>query len=171
MKKLIKAALPLLAICAVALPTTSMAQDAAPEISGAEAMFTVNNTWMMVATFLVFIMHLGFACVETGLTRAKNTVNILFKNTAIVSIGLLTYALMGFNMMYPGDFNGYFAPNFVPTVLEPVGLSAEDAALDYASVGSDFFFQLMFCATTASIVSGTVPAILRTPSLSDQKSS
>jgi hypothetical protein len=46
-------------------------------------MFTVNNTWMMVATFLVFIMHLGFATVESGLTRAKNTVNILFKNTLI----------------------------------------------------------------------------------------
>src|SRR6056297_3112606 len=66
-------------------------------------MFTINNTWMMVATFLVFVMHLGFATVETGLTRAKNTVNILFKNTAIVAIGLLTYTLIGFNLMYPGD--------------------------------------------------------------------
>ena len=59
MKKLMKAALPLLAICAVALPTAAMAEDAAPEITGADAMFTVNNTWMMVATFLVFIMHLA----------------------------------------------------------------------------------------------------------------
>ena len=67
-------------------------------------MFTVNNTWMLVATFLVFIMHLGFATLEAGLTRPKNTVNILFKNTAIVAIGILTYALDGFNLMYPGEF-------------------------------------------------------------------
>ena len=59
---------------------------------------------MLVATFLVFIMHLGFACLESGLTQAKNTVNILFKNTAIVAIGLITYAVMWFNLMYPGDF-------------------------------------------------------------------
>ena len=67
-------------------------------------MFTVNNTWMLVAAFLVFIMHLGFACLESGLTQAKNTVNILFKNISIVAIGLLTYAVVGFNLMYPGDF-------------------------------------------------------------------
>ena len=72
----------------------------------ASAMFTVNNTWMLIATLLVFIMHLGFACLETGLTRAKNATNILFKNTAIVSIGLLTYAICGFNLMYPGFAEG-----------------------------------------------------------------
>src|SRR6056300_507483 len=68
-------------------------------------LFTVNNLWMMISTFLVFIMHLGFASLEAGLTRSKNTVNILFKNTAIIAIGLLTYAAMGFNLMYPGDFS------------------------------------------------------------------
>jgi len=159
MKKLIKAALLLLAICAVALPTASMAQDAAPEITAADAMFTANNTWMMVATFLVFIMHLGFACVETGLTRAKNTVNILFKNTAIVSIGLLTYALMGFNLMYPGfaeGSSGFFA-------FAGFGVSAPEGAaglIDYAggsySYWTDFLFQGMFAATAATIVSGAV---------------
>jgi Amt family ammonium transporter len=77
------------------------AEAAAPAIS-VEG-FTVNNTWMMVSTFLVFIMHLGFATVEAGLCRAKNTVNILFKNTLIPAMGLLTYALMGFNLMYPGE--------------------------------------------------------------------
>ena len=71
--------------------------------TGDEAMFVVNNTWMMVATLLVFIMHLGFASLESGLTRSKNTVNILFKNTMIISIGLLTYAICGFNLMYPGE--------------------------------------------------------------------
>jgi len=90
---------------------------AAPEVAlGQEAeavsqeLFTVNNTWMLVATFLVFIMHLGFACLESGLTQAKNAVNILFKNTSIIAIGLLTYAVIGFNLMYPGDFSlgGFF---------------------------------------------------------------
>ena len=71
--------------------------------TGDEAMFAVNNVWMMVATFLVFIMHLGFASLEAGLTQAKHTVNILFKNTMIVAIGLLTYAVCGFNLMYPGE--------------------------------------------------------------------
>ena len=159
MRKLIKAALLLLTICAVAVPTASMAQDAAAEITAADAMFTANNTWMMVATFLVFIMHLGFACVETGLTRAKNTVNILFKNTAIVSIGLLTYALIGFNLMYPGFAEGsagFFA-------FAGFGVSAPEGAaglIDYAGGGysywTDFLFQGMFAATAATIVSGAV---------------
>ena len=61
-------------------------------VTGDEALFVANNLWMMVSTFLVFVMHLGFASLESGLTRAKNTVNILFKNTMIISIGLLTYA-------------------------------------------------------------------------------
>jgi Amt family ammonium transporter len=122
-------------------------------------MFTANNIWMMVSIFLVFIMHLGFATVETGLTRAKNTVNILFKNTAIVAIGLLTYAVIGFNLMYPGDFNiisGIFG--FAGFGIE----SPEGAAglIDYAggaySYWTDFLFQGMFAATAATIVSGAV---------------
>ena len=49
--------------------------------------FTINNTWMLVSTILVFLMHLGFAALEAGLTRAKNTVNILFKNTSFIAKG------------------------------------------------------------------------------------
>jgi Amt family ammonium transporter len=132
---------------------------AAEEISAADAMFTANNIWMMVSIFLVFIMHLGFATVETGLTRAKNTVNILFKNTAIVSIGLLTYTLMGFNLMYPGK------EWLIPGVLGFSGFgvaSPEGAAglIDYAggayTYWTDFLFQGMFAATAATIVSGAV---------------
>jgi Amt family ammonium transporter len=74
-----------------------------------QELFTVNNLWIMVATILVFIMHLGFAALEAGLTRAKNTVNILFKNTIIPALGLITYAFIGFNLMYPGEaFSGGF---------------------------------------------------------------
>ncbi len=123
----------------------------------ADAMFTVHNTWMLVATFLVFIMHLGFATLETGLTRAKNAVNILFKNTLIVSIGLLTYTLIGFNLMYPGEawFLGKFAG------FAGFGVQTDAAGLTPAynpsyTYWTDFLFQAMFAATAATIVSGAV---------------
>ena len=120
-------------------------------------MFTVNNTWMLVAAFLVFIMHLGFACLESGLTQAKNTANILFKNTTIVAIGLITYAFVGFNLMYPGDFSiGQFF-GFAGFGLDP---GAEGNTIAYAdgayTYWTDFIFQAMFAATGATIVSGAV---------------
>ena len=132
-------------------PSTGYAQETSPE------MFTVNNTWMLVATFLVFIMHLGFASLESGLTQAKNAVNILFKNTAIISIGLITYAVVGFNLMYPGDFSiGQFF-GFAGFGLDP---GAEGATVAYAdgayTYWTDFIFQAMFAATAATIVSGAV---------------
>ena len=135
----------------VLTPYLGYAQDASPE------MFTANNTWMLVATFLVFIMHLGFACLESGLTQAKNSVNILFKNTAVVSIGLITYAFVGFNLMYPGDFAlGQFL-GFAGFGLDP---GADGNTVAYADGGytywTDFIFQAMFAATAATIVSGAV---------------
>lgn len=138
----------------------AVAEAAAEEevaVTAADAMFTVNNTWMLVATFLVFLMHLGFACLEAGLTQAKNTVNILFKNTAIIAIGLLTYAICGFNLMYPGEFSmgGFFG--FAGFGIDP-GADGQTAA--YADGAytyyTDFLFQAMFAATAATIVSGAV---------------
>lgn len=124
-----------------------------------EAMFTANNTWMLVATILVFIMHLGFATLESGLTRSKNTVNIIFKNVAIVAIGLLTYAIAGFNLMYPGD--AWILGKFFG--FAGFGISAPEGAaglIDYAeghyTYWTDFIFQGMFAATAATIVSGAV---------------
>ncbi|GIV34353.1 MAG: ammonium transporter [Chitinophagales bacterium] len=118
--------------------------------------FTINNLWMMIAASLVFIMHLGFAGVESGLTRSKNTVNILFKNMMIVAIGLLTYALVGFNLMYPG-------PEFAGKLFgfAGFGLSLPQNGLspDYNpgyTYWTDFIFQAMFAATAATIVSGAV---------------
>lgn len=130
------------------------AQDATAD----HAVFVANNIWMMVATFLVFIMHLGFASLEAGLTRSKNTVNILFKNTFIISMGLLTYALMGFNLMYPGDFSvGQFFGFAGFGIATPEGA---DGLIAYADGGysywTDFLFQGMFAATAATIVSGAV---------------
>ena len=119
--------------------------------------FTANNIWMMVSTFLVFIMHLGFASVESGLTQSKNTVNILFKNTLIPCIGLLTYALVGFNLMYPGgDGGGWFGfAGFGVSVSDDVGGLTDVYNAGY-TYWTDFLFQGMFAATAATIVSGAV---------------
>ena len=121
------------------------------------AIFTVNNTWMMVATFLVFVMHLGFATLETGLTRAKNTVNILFKNTLIVAIGLLTYTLLGFNLMYPHD--AWLVGKFLGFTGFGIGTDAVGITSAYNpgyTYWTEFLFQGMFAATAATIVSGAV---------------
>jgi Amt family ammonium transporter len=139
-------------MCLAALPVWAAAQDA----SAADAMFAVNNTWMMVATFLVFIMHLGFATLESGLTQSKNTVNILFKNMGIVAIGLLTYAIVGFNLMYPGEFSisGFFGFAGFGIGTDAAGLTSEyNPGYTY---WTDFLFQGMFAATAATIVSGAV---------------
>ncbi|NCC50625.1 MAG: ammonium transporter [Spartobacteria bacterium] len=122
-----------------------------------DVMFTINNTWMLVATFLVFIMHLGFATLEAGLARAKNTVNILFKNTLIVAIGLLTYTLMGFNLMYPGD--SWILGHVIGFAGFGVGTDAAGLTAAYNpgyTYWTDFMFQGMFAATAATIVSGAV---------------
>ena len=149
-KSIVRHAAPALLLLLLA-PSIGYAQDASPE------MFTVNNTWMLVATFLVFIMHLGFACLESGLTQAKNAVNILFKNTAVVSIGLVTYAVVGFNLMYPGDFAlGQFF-GFAGFGLDPGAEGNTAAYADGAyTYWTDFIFQAMFAATAATIVSGAV---------------
>ncbi len=139
-----------LGVCA----TAAVAQE---EGGVSAEMFAVNNTWMMVSIFLVFIMHLGFATVETGLTRAKNTVNILFKNTAIVSIGLLTYTLMGFNLMYPGE--SWLIKGVLGFAGFGVGTDAAGVTSAYNpgyTYWTDFLFQGMFAATAATIVSGAV---------------
>ena len=122
------------------------------------SLYTVNNLWILVATCLVFVMHLGFACLEAGLVRRKNTVNILFKNSMIISIGLLLYYAIGFNLMYPGgDYAGGFFGAFSFGLNVPEGAAA---GIEYAdgnySFYSDFIFQAMFAATCATIVSGAV---------------
>ena len=121
------------------------------------AIFTSNNLWMMLCIALVFIMHLGFSLLEIGLTRAKNTINILFKNVIILIIGLLTYTLVGFNLMYPGaDFAGaFFGFSGFGLELPANGLSAEYYNGQY-TYWTEFLFQAMFAATAATIVSGAV---------------
>ena len=132
--------------------------------TAAEAMFTVHNLWMLIGTFLVFMMHLGFALLETGLTRAKNCVNILCKNLVTPCIGVLTFLVIGFGLMYPGDswlINGVLG--FAGSGLDcPAG----DAGLIGYNGGrytywTDFIFQAMFAATAVTIVSGAVAGRIR----------
>ncbi|TVZ17140.1 ammonium transporter [Maribacter sp. MAR_2009_72] len=121
-------------------------------------LFTANNVWMMLATALVFFMHTGFAFLEIGLTRQKNTINILFKNIFIITGGLLLYYAFGFNLMYPGFEDG----DMGILKFAGFGIAAPEGGMtpDYADGGytwwTDFLFQGMFAATAATIVSGAV---------------
>ena len=122
------------------------------------ALFTANNIWMMICTALVFFMHLGFSFLEIGLTRQKNTINILFKNFFVITVGLLLYAIGGFNLMYPGFEEGALGI----FKFAGFGIAAPDGGMTaaYADGGytwwTDFIFQGMFAATAATIVSGAV---------------
>jgi Amt family ammonium transporter len=143
----------------IAVETAAAAEEAATVTA---EMFTVNNLWVLMAGCLVFIMHLGFACLESGLTRAKNTVNILFKNSMIICIGLLTYAICGFVMMYPDGnwiLNGLLGWGGMGVTVAEADAAAKLTAA-YGDGGytwyTDFFFQAMFAATAATIVSGAV---------------
>ena len=165
--------------------TEEPAADAEPAVANEyDAMFVVNNLWIMLAGMLVFVMHLGFATLESGLTRSKNTVNILFKNTMIVCIGLITYGIVGFNLMYPGfdyegenpdlgyiklpddGFGGFGFLTNGPAIAslgddatqEQIQAFNASTTADYAdyTLFTDFFFQAMFAATCCTIVSGAV---------------
>lgn len=123
--------------------------------------FTVSMLWTVIAAALVFLMHLGFATLEAGLTQKKNTVNILFKNVWIISVGLLTYAAIGFNTHYPcGSWQienilGINGPISGLTGGENDTFAYGDVSLCMTAYG-DFIFQAMFAATAATIVSGAV---------------
>tara|TARA_B100001173_G_scaffold64429_1_gene54358 strand:+ start:975 stop:2210 length:1236 start_codon:yes stop_codon:yes gene_type:complete len=118
-------------------------------------LLTINNVWMMVCTFLVFFMHLGFTFLEIGLTRQKNSINILFKNFFVITAGLIIYCAIGFNLMYPSEWiiEGILG-------LPSPGLDSVTAAdLGYNegyTYWTDFLFQGMFAATAATIISGAV---------------
>ena len=122
-------------------------------------LLTTNNVWMMVCTALVFFMHLGFAFLEIGLTRQKNIINILFKNIFIITVGLLLYCIVGFNLMYPGFADGSLG--FFGFAGWGLDAPLKDGVLDLAynegyTYWTDFLFQGMFAATAATIVSGAV---------------
>jgi Amt family ammonium transporter len=141
---------------AILIASPAFAQEA-PEHS----VFILNSLLFLMSGFLVMFMACGFCMLESGLVRAKNTTMQLTKNISLFSLAAIGYYLIGYNLMYPlGSWSveGVLS-SLLPAVavLEAVGVTPDKADdLSYASTGSDFFFQLMFCAATASIVSGVL---------------
>ncbi len=141
------------------LPTLAAAEDA-PTLVATDTVFILNSLLFLVGGFLVFWMAAGFAMLEAGMVRSKNVTMQLTKNIALFSLAAVFYYLLGYNLMYPlgtWSMEGILSGVWGVAILEAVGIG-RDAADDYgyASTGSDFFFQLMFCAATASIVSGAL---------------
>ena len=147
-----------LAATLMALPSMGLAQEAEAAAPGFDEIgpYIMTTLLFCMAGFLVFFMAAGFAMLEGGLVRSKNVTMQMTKNISLYSVAAIMYWFMGFNLMYPGEFNGYVGSFFQMTTLDPVGVAAADADLGYASIGSDFFFQLVFVAATASIVSGAL---------------
>ena len=144
-----------LAGAATLLTSPAFAQEA-PEHS----VFILNSLLFLMAGFLVMFMACGFCMLEAGLVRSKNTTMQLTKNISLFSIAAVGYYLLGYNLMYPlgtWSVDGVFSGVIGVAVMEAVGISADKADdISYATTGSDYFFQLMFCAATASIVSGAL---------------
>lgn len=150
---------------AFAMPQALWAQETLPGVNAStDTIFILNSLLFLVGGFLVFFMAAGFAMLEAGLVRAKNVTMQLTKNMALFSFAAIAYYIVGYNLMYPlgnwaigSDETGGYLGAFGAAVLETVGVTADTADdYDYASTGSDFFFQLMFSAATASIVSGAL---------------
>ena len=137
------------------LATPALAQEV-PE----HGVFVLNSLLFLIGGVLVMFMACGFCMLETGLVRAKNTTMQLTKNVSLFAIAAIGYYIIGYNLMYPlgtWSVDGILSGVVGVAVLEAVGVAPEGADdLAYASTASDYFFQLMFCAATASIVSGTL---------------
>ncbi len=125
---------------------------------------TLDTLWVLLAGMLVFFMNLGFACVETGFARSKNAVNILSKNLIVFAVSSLGFLLLGFGFMF-GDGNGFIGLSglfmLTGTDTSPATNEAYEgvySALSWTGIPlyAKFFFQLVFCGTAATIVSGAV---------------
>lgn len=154
---------------AVGIGAASAALLAAPPAMAAveaETGYVFNTFSFLFSGALVMWMAAGFAMLESGMVRSKNTATICLKNIALYSIAGILYYLVGYNLMYVdvGGFMGSISFLYNPSDAELALLGAEeatdamvDAVVDNSySVGSDWFFQMVFVATAASIVSGTV---------------
>jgi ammonium transporter, Amt family len=126
--------------------------------------YALDTFYFLITGALVMWMAAGFAMLEAGLVRSKNTAEILTKNIVLFAIAGIMYMLMGYNIMYPADGNGYFPALDLSFMFGGDNDAAEVLATDiegwydgsYYSGMSDFFFQMVFVATAMSIVSGAV---------------
>ncbi|GGC38251.1 ammonium transporter [Novosphingobium marinum] len=147
-----------LGVATLALAEPAFAQQGTDEAAAAVAVgggtaYILNTLLFLIGGFLVMWMAAGFAMLEAGLVRAKNTSVQCLKNIGLYSIAGLMFWIIGYNIAYPGDFNGFIGGFTGWYPMQEVG--AADTETGY-SVASDWFFQMVFCATTASIVSGTL---------------
>ena len=145
--------LPLATALAV-VPVMGFAQDTSEAAPAVDNAFIFNTLLFLIGGFLVFWMAAGFAMLEAGLVRSKNVTTQLTKNIALFSIAAIMYWLVGYNLMYPGD--GWWMQGILGPIFATADIGGDPALESGYATGSDFFFQLMFCATTASIVSGTL---------------
>ena len=145
----------LLAVVFGLVASPALAQEV-PE----HGVYILNSLLFLMAGFLVMFMACGFCMLEAGLVRSKNTTMQLTKNVALFSIAAIGYYVIGYNLMYPlgtWSIEGVLSGVFGVAIMEAVGITADAADdISYATTGSDYFFQLMFCAATASIVSGAL---------------
>lgn len=145
---------------ALALPLAMASTAVAEEVTASEVLnqtaYAIDNFFLFICAVLVLFMQAGFAVLEAGLNDAKNTVNILSKNLVDLCAGVLLYYVVGYGLMYPGDFNGFIG-------FGQVGIAGTSADVAAGSLNPqlDFFFQAVFAATAATIVSGAVAGRLK----------
>jgi len=122
-----------------------------------ETAYVFNTFLFLVCGFLVMFMAAGFTMLESGMVRSKNVATICVKNISLFAIAGLMYWLVGYNLMYGIAEGGYIGELFSVWSADDSAIAGEtpDFSGGYAS-GSDWYFQMVFCATTASIVSGTI---------------
>jgi len=149
MKNIMKLGVPALAALAIAEP--AFAQEAAADAVSGGTAYIFNTLLFLIGGFLVMFMAAGFAMLEAGLVRSKNVSMQCLKNIALYSIAGIMFWVTGYSLMYV-DVSGFIG-TFGPYSMQEVG--GADLETGY-STASDWFFQMVFCAATASIVSGTV---------------
>ena len=113
----------------------------------------LNIVWTCVAAFLVFFMQAGFAVVETGFTRAKNAGNIIMKNLMDFVLGSIFFFIIGFALMFGKDAGGFIGTT---GFFDTVGLADEAGMMNGLPIGVFMIFHTVFCATSATIVSGAM---------------
>ena len=155
----------LAAAAALGVPLVMPAAASAQDLAGVsqETTFVLNSLLFLIGGFLVMWMAAGFTMLEAGFVRTRNAAAQCLKGVGIYAISTLAYFILGYQLMYPGDgwiIDGVLGA-LASTSLPGPGATADVEDVTYASVGSDFFFQLVFCATTASIVSGAIAERMR----------
>ena len=123
------------------------------EASAEENLENINLLWMLICAILVFMMQAGFMCLESGIIRNKNNINVALKNVSDFGISIVSYWIIGYGIMFGASQSGLFGTNNF--FFDPSGTPTSGPAMTF------FIFQSMFCATAASIISGSVAERLK----------